>query len=341
MLHSFTRIWPVVAGEMPRHPREGWTREAVVMDLWWWSAVLAQIRRRGPSGRAAAVAALAELPEWILLTPDEQGALKRGELPGRRALAARWGWSGERTRAILSETRQWRDPDVKPPTRGTVPGSPPQNGRTPKRRAPATRSTAAPERPLWLTLDAERVGHARAQSRKHPEWHAVLRAQQWTAEDLDQEILMRIHAREQEHGGYDPSRAGVGKYFHTLTQSILRNLLEGTRTAKATSVELGATTTRDGEVVTIDAAEVAVADWTPHAAREGDEANRLVDELLARGWVEFDGADAAGRFVEAVRALPKGGRARTAGLWGLLQGADVAEYYCDLEQVRGFVEEWG
>lgn len=141
------------------------------------------------------------------------------------------------------------------------------------------------DRPLWLHLG--RLDEVLALAKSRPLrglYTACLRAG-WEAEDLEQELVLRLLEKQGEGSTYDPGRGGVGTYLHRVALGLLVHLLEERRTLKATRITVGATTTRDGEVVTVDAAEIAVADWVePCTSRpEGEPEGRGGPRRRTRG----------------------------------------------------------
>ena len=72
--------WPVIAASIPKP----WPREAAMMDLRWWS------------GQEAATRSL---------------QMRRvATMPGRPALAARWGWTDWAVKSLLRAEPEWADP---------------------------------------------------------------------------------------------------------------------------------------------------------------------------------------------------------------------------------------
>ena len=107
---------------------------------------------------------------------------------------------------------------------------------------------------------------------KHGALYRQCLARGWEREDLDQELVLGVLLKQGEGSTYEPTRAGLGKYLVVATGGILRHLLERASTLKATMVSSGVTVTRDGERVTVDAAEVAIADWVEPCATAPQDA---------------------------------------------------------------------
>jgi hypothetical protein len=88
----------------------------------------------------------------------------------------------------------------------------------------------------------------------------------WEVEDLLSEVVCRVHARQAMGSRYDPARAGIGKYLHTITGSILSNL-------RTLGVSVRAEVTADGEtprqpwVLTGGLEELAAMPATPVAVQ--------------------------------------------------------------------------
>ena len=81
------------------------------------------------------------------------------------------------------------------------------------------------DRPDFLDL-ARRTDDVLNIARKQPLWRAALQLG-WAAEDLEQEVLLRVWRKQTtERSAYNPSRAGVGKYLHTVTRSVLSHIVE-------------------------------------------------------------------------------------------------------------------
>lgn len=194
-----------------------------------------------------------------------------GKIPGRRKLMGRWGWGQPSVEELLSDQRAWVDRSLPAPVRSPFRGKFAAfiRGRV------HHRFKRSSDRPLYLDhrriLEVVAIARARV-----PEYKRAL-GRGWERDDLDQEILVRLLARQEEHVGYDGDRASVGKYLFVVAQGVCRNLLEGTETLKATMITAGATTTRDGERVTVDAAEVAVADWVEPCGLRGDQQPQAAD----------------------------------------------------------------
>jgi DNA-directed RNA polymerase specialized sigma24 family protein len=133
--------------------------------------------------------------------------------------------------------------------------------------AAMTKRDRSVDRPMWVHLET-RHRDVLALARMHGGWRELIR-RGWMVEDLEQEILLRVLTRQEEHAPYDGKRAGLAKYLVTLTSSILLNLLEGTRTLKATSEQLGVVQVVDGERVEVDASQAAVGTLLPSLSRAG------------------------------------------------------------------------
>ncbi|MEQ1568815.1 MAG: hypothetical protein ABMA64_24470, partial [Myxococcota bacterium] len=180
-----------------------------------------------------------------------------GRIPGRRALAERWGWSTTDVRELLDDRAAWLDRSLPPPVFNPPPGQAAQPERPRRYRRSA-------DRPTHLHLDT-RWRDVLALARSHPQYRECLRLG-WDREDLDQEIVTRIAAKQDGASAYDRERAGVGKYLWTATRSIVLHLLEQRTTAKATQVVTGVEVVQDGRRVRVDASAIAIADpWDPVA----------------------------------------------------------------------------
>jgi hypothetical protein len=84
------------------------------------------------------------------------------------------------------------------------------------------RYRASTDRPAELDL-RERWLDVRRVARSHPNWRWCIDAG-WDPDDLVNEVMLRVLARQSMGSRYDPQRAGLGKYLWTLTGSILANL---------------------------------------------------------------------------------------------------------------------
>lgn len=89
------------------------------------------------------------------------------------------------------------------------------------------RYTASVDRPETLDVGARWLDVRRV-AKSHPHWRRCLRAG-WDADDLVNEVMVRVLARQAMASRYDPRRAGLGKYLWTLTGSILANLAVSVR----------------------------------------------------------------------------------------------------------------
>ena len=89
------------------------------------------------------------------------------------------------------------------------------------------RSTDRPD-----SLDVgERRADVLAIARTQGLWSAALHLG-WEPEDLEQEVLLRIHRRQSTaRSAYDPQRAGVGKYLWVSTRSVLGHIVEAAEIA--------------------------------------------------------------------------------------------------------------
>lgn len=82
------------------------------------------------------------------------------------------------------------------------------------------------DRPPELDVGVRR-GDILAIARRQGLWRACL-ALGWDPEDLEQEVLLRLHRRQSTpRSAYDPSRAGLPKYLHVATRSVLSHIQEG------------------------------------------------------------------------------------------------------------------
>ena len=102
-IHAFRcplELWPHVAAALSKP----WPREAVLLDLRWWTTT--------------------------------------GLVPGRAPLQTRWGWGQDATRAILRST-DWHDRSLPPPVRGKWRSHLTRGQKTALLRGGATRSSVA------------------------------------------------------------------------------------------------------------------------------------------------------------------------------------------------------
>lgn len=83
------------------------------------------------------------------------------------------------------------------------------------------------DRPAGLDV-GQRWADVVAIARRARAWRACI-ALGWESEDLEQEVCMRIHRKQNgRRGAYDPRRSGIAKYLHVATRSVLLHIIEAT-----------------------------------------------------------------------------------------------------------------
>lgn len=187
-----------------------WPTEAVLADLRWWTAT-------------------------------------QGRLPGRRALATRWGWGERQTKAVLRDRSAWLA------RRGAAFALSPSPGRL------VASDRGARPRPTHLHLSPDHLRELRSVARATPEYRRMVR-EGAEREEIEHEVIARVLARQDLPSAYDSARGSVGAYLQTLVPSLVRHLAEEHRAGKRRCVSTGAmTTTEDGARIEVDASLVAVA----------------------------------------------------------------------------------
>lgn len=132
-----------------------------------------------------------------------------------------------------------------------------------------------------------------------------------SSDDLDQEVLTRVIARQGMRSRYDPDRASVSKYLYTLTRSILMNLVDKHRASEHLDERLeqahGASDPDDGSDLAGHLADLVVAGALPACAPEvarllveGRKANEIA-EILAVDRAEVSAAVQALRQAYEIR----------------------------------------
>lgn len=91
-----------------------------------------------------------------------------------------------------------------------------------REKVPGQRYLRSTDRPATLDLNTRWVDVRRV-AKSHPAWRRCITAG-WDPEDLCQEVLVRVLARQQMKSRYDPHRSCVSKYLFVVTGSILTNL---------------------------------------------------------------------------------------------------------------------
>lgn len=151
------RWWPDIADALPRP----WSESAVLADLRWWE--------------------------------DQVWVKARKRIPGRRVLAARWGWPDRATRDIL-RGEEWRDQNVdkRVPllSRSRPKSVPPVSRSRPASEPEPPESTGAPvpvvsqERPTSVPVVSQERPHARStQHTSHSTHPQVNETPAWTPAD--------------------------------------------------------------------------------------------------------------------------------------------------------------
>ncbi len=127
--------WPFVADGLAKP----WPREAVWFDLRWW---------------------------------HDRERMKRGEVPGRRQLAERWGWTERRARGVIDDPGAWWDESVpatsherpsrvpatsqqRPTTAPTNASNPPETSHARPSDVPATSQSRPSDVPPLLENDGK------------------------------------------------------------------------------------------------------------------------------------------------------------------------------------------
>ena len=94
------------------------------------------------------------------------------------------------------------------------------------------RFTPSTDRPATLDLGTRWRDVIRI-ARRHRSFRALLTLG-WDVDDLGQELVCRVLAKQRTRSAYDPTRSGVARYLHLVTGSLLDDLL-----ASATAASRG------------------------------------------------------------------------------------------------------
>ena len=130
------------------------TRPFVPLDPSWWPAIAERLQAAGEPWPVEAV--YMDL-RWYA----DQERMGRARRPGRPTLAARWGWTDRRARAVLADVEQWGDPLRRPAgvQRASSPG--PAEDQSASRETRPRRDPGSTPRPAPVQPASSECPHAR------------------------------------------------------------------------------------------------------------------------------------------------------------------------------------